>query len=105
VTSEDELGGCAMALEEVAAIASVVASMLPAAAPVLEPRFDRVRQVLKSQASLIKGYLTEESQRLDREAGEQELDEEAKLRAELDRFHESGQASLLPADPVPHDDL
>ena len=85
-----------MALENLRGIESVVSSMLPASAPVLEERFARVRDVLKSQASLIRGYLTEESQRIDREAGEQDLDEEAALRAELDRFHESGQTSMLP---------
>ncbi len=82
----------------------MVASLLPASVPVLAPRFDRVKTVLQTLDGLVNSYLVEESQRLDAERGEQDVEDE-KLRADLERFHESGQTSMLPADPVPHDDL
>ncbi len=104
MTSDDEHGAYLMALGELGEIEVVVTTLLPASLFVLGPRFDRVKTVLQTLDGLVNSYLVEESQRLDAERGEQDVEDE-KLRADLERFHESGQTSMLPADPVPHDDL
>lgn len=98
VSGAAENGGYLQAIAELDEIQRTVTATMPLANFVLAERFSRVRVILATLDGLVRGYVAEESQRLDSERGEADVRDEV-LRRDLDSFHErTGQDSLF-ADP------
>lgn len=107
----DEGGAARMALEELTEIEKAVAIIGPVMAVVLESRFERIRGYITGLDSLVLGYLRDESTRIDELGQKADLDEEARLQADLRAFRdraaaeqEAGQGSLLPDEAPAHRD-
>lgn len=98
VSGAAENGGYLQAIAELDEIQRTVTATMPLANFVLAERFSRVRVILATLDGLVRGYVAEESQRLDSERGEADVRDEV-LRRDLDSFHErTGQDSFF-ADP------